>query len=220
MVEASAMAPGSSPAAGAAEVNGIRMAYRTWRGPRRPSHPPVVLLHGLLQSGEGMSNLAAHLARRGPVLVPDLRGRGDTELPASGYDPATMADDVAGLIRATGFGRPVASGRVQGGLVAYPLAARHPEQVSGLVLGDTSPEVSAARAERMLGFIRSLPRTVASFEDALAFYEGPLGLTAARARHYIRSDLREARDGFAWLHNLDLVERIEAAAAPRSDWAV
>jgi len=220
MVETSAMAPGSSPAAGVVEVNGIRMAYRTWRGPRRPSHPPVVLLHGLLQSGEGMTNLAAHLARRGPVLVPDLRGRGGTDQPAGGYDPATMADDVAALIRATGFGRPVAIGRLHGGLVAYHLAARHPEIVSGLVLGDTSPEVSAARAERMQGFIRALPRRFASHDDAVAFYEGPLGLSAARARHDIPSDLRQDGDGYEWRHNLDILERIEAASAPRSDWDV
>lgn len=220
MVDGSAMTPGSSPAGGVAEVNGIRMAYRVWRGPRRVSHPPVVLLHGLLQSGEGMTNLAAHLARRGPVLVPDLRGRGGTDQPDGGYDSATMADDVAALIRTLDFGRPVAIGRLHGGLIAYQLAARHPDLISGLVLGDTSPEVSAGRAERMLGFIRSLPRRFDSFDDAMAFYEGPLGLSAARARHDIPSDLERDGDGYVWRHNIGILEKIEAASAPRQDWTV
>jgi pimeloyl-ACP methyl ester carboxylesterase len=220
MVDGSAMTPGSSPAGGLAEVNGIRMAYRVWRGPRRVSHPPVVLLHGLLQSGEGMNNLAAHLARRGPVLVPDLRGRGGSDQPDGGYDPATMADDVAALMREIGFAPAVAIGRLHGGLVAYHLAARHPELVSGLVLGDTSPEVSAARAERMLGFIRSLPRRFETYDDAVAFYEGPLGLSAARARHDIPSDLQQDGDAYVWRHNIGILEKIEAASEPRSDWAV
>jgi pimeloyl-ACP methyl ester carboxylesterase len=220
MEQVTGIAPGSSPALGAVEANGIRMAYRVWRGPRRVSHPPVVLLHGLLQSGEGMSNLAAHLARRGPVLVPDLRGRGESSRPETGYDPATMADDVAALIVALGVDRPVVIGRLHGGLVAYHLAARHPYLVGGLVLGDTAPEISAARAERMLGFIRALPRRFETYDDAVAFYEGPLGLSAARARHDIPSDLRADGDGYTWRHDLEILERIEAASAPRSDWAV
>lgn len=215
-----AVIPGSGPVTGRTETNGIEMAWRMWRGPRRVTHPPVVLLHGVLQSGEGMTNLAAHLARRGPVLVPDLRGRGDSDQPEDGYDPATMADDVAGLVEALGIERPVVIGRLHGGLVAYHLAARRPDLVRGLVLGDTAPEVSAARAERVLGFVRALPRRFASMDDAIAFYEGPLGLSAARARHDIPSDLVEDGEGLAWRHNLAIVEKIEAAAAPRSDWEV
>ena len=206
--------------AGEARVNGIRLAYRLWPGPDMPSHPPVVLLHGLLQTGEGMAHLAAHLARRGPVLVPDLRGRGRSDQPADGYDPGTMADDVAALLDVLAIERPVAIGRLHGGLVAYHLAARHPRQVRGLVLGDTAPEVSAGRAERERAVVRRLPARFASLADAQEFYERVLGLSPARARHDIPSDLVEVEEGgFGWRHNIDLIARIEDAAAPRSDWA-
>ncbi len=204
---------------GEARANGVRLAYRLWHGPGEPSHPPVVLLHGLLQTGEGMANLAAHLARRGPVLVPDLRGRGLSEQPAAGYDPATMADDVAALLGVLGVERPVAIGRLHGGLVAYHLAARHPGRVRGLVLGDTTPEVSPGRAERERETVRRLPHRFASLDEALEFYERVLGLSPARARHDIPSDLVEdGEGGYRWRHNLDLIARIEDAAAPRSDW--
>ena len=107
-----------------AQANGIAIAYRHWPAPTAAAHPPVVLLHGVLQSSEGMRHLAERLALDGEVLVPDLRGRGDSDRPEAGYEPATMADDVAALIPKLGIDRPVLIGRLHGGLVAYHLAAQ------------------------------------------------------------------------------------------------
>src|SRR5215213_3892652 len=117
--------------AGFEHVNGVRLAYRQWTGPANAEHPPVVLLHGVLQSGEGMRHLAEQLSLDREVLVPDLRGRGDSDRPDDRYDPPTMADDVAGLIDRLGIERPALIGRLHGGLVAYHLAARRPELVCG-----------------------------------------------------------------------------------------
>lgn len=223
MGDAVARAAGAAPGyvSEAIERDGVRLAYRWWPGPGEPAHPPVVLLHGLLQTGEGMANLAAHLARCGPVLVPDLRGRGASSRPADGYDPGTLAADVAALIEAVGSERPVVIGRLHGGLVAYHLAAARPDLVRGLVLGDTVPEVASERAARSLAFLRSLPPRFASEEAALAFYEERLGLSAARARHDMPSDLEpDPAGGLRWRHNLDLIAKIEAASAPRADWDV
>lgn len=206
---------------GSATIGGVRLAYRRWPGPTAGRHrcPPVVLLHGLLQSGDGMANLAAHLARHGAVVVPDLRGRGASDQPADGYDPATMEADVAGLIAALDLDRPVVVGRLHGGLLGYHLAARHPQAIRGLVLGDTAPEIGDVRAAASLAAVRALPRRFATLDDALAFYQERLGLSAARAHHDIPHDLvDEGAAGYRWRHNLDLIERIEAAAMPRSDW--
>jgi pimeloyl-ACP methyl ester carboxylesterase len=202
-------------------VNGVRIAFRHWSTPAQPAHPPVVLLHGVLQSSEGMRHLAEWLAADGEVLVPDLRGRGQSDRPPEGYDPATMADDVAALIARLGLARPCLIGRLHGGLVAYHLAARRPELVSGVVLGDTNPEISAERAERALTAIGTTPRSFASRDDATRFYVDRLGLSAARAEHDIPSDLEESNDGsYRWRHDLELIYRIEAASVPRSDWHV
>ena len=88
----------SQPRTGFEQVNGIRLAYRHWTGPANAPQPAVVLLHGVLQTGEGMRHLAEQLSLDREVLVPDLRGRGESDRPDGGYDPPTMADDVAGLI--------------------------------------------------------------------------------------------------------------------------
>src|SRR5918993_5685399 len=93
----------SQPRTGFEHVNGVRLAYRHWTGPANAQQPPVVLLHGVLQTGEGMRHLAEQLSLDRGVLVPDLRGRGDSDRPDGGYDPPTMADDVAGLIARLGI---------------------------------------------------------------------------------------------------------------------
>jgi pimeloyl-ACP methyl ester carboxylesterase len=203
------------------QVNGVRLAYRHWTGPANAQHPPVVLLHGVLQSGEGMRHLAEQLSLDREVLVPDLRGRGDSDRPDNGYDPPTMADDVADLIDRLGIERPALIGRLHGGLVAYHLAARRPELVCGVVLGDANPEVTADRASQALAAVSSLPPAFASHEDATRFYEEGLGLPPDRARHDIPSDLEVMPDGgYRWRHDLGIVRQIEAAAIPRSDWDV
>ncbi|HEV2127209.1 MAG TPA: alpha/beta hydrolase [Thermomicrobiales bacterium] len=201
-------------------VGDLRMSVLDWMGPEQPLSPPVVLLHGALQSSEGMANLASHLARRGRVIVPDLRGRGATGQPEDGYDPKTMAADVAGLIAEMGVDRPVVIGRLHGGLVAWHLASNHPEAVSGLIIGDTAPEVTNGHAKRLIEMTRLLPRSFRTIDDAYAFYQHTLGLPLERALHDIPFDLRRSRDGFTWRHNLDLVARIEEAALPRADWDV
>lgn len=202
-------------------AGGITQAYRRWSGPTGSRFMPVVILHGVLQAGEGMSYLAELLSAWSDVIVPDLRGRGDTEQPADGYDPGTMAADVAALLDTLEIGPVVVIGRKHGGVVAYHLAANRPELVAGLVLGDTSPQVSDARAERVRERMAALPREFASLQQAERFYEEGLGLPVDRARNDIPVDLQPREDGsLSWRHNLDLVARIEDACMPRSDWAL
>jgi pimeloyl-ACP methyl ester carboxylesterase len=63
----------------------------------------------------------------------DLRGFGASDKPPRGYDPRTLAEDVAGVIRSLGERDAVVVGQGLGGLVAWTLAVVHPRQVSRLV---------------------------------------------------------------------------------------
>lgn len=212
------MTPGGGVKTGSLMVNGIKIAYRRWAA-GRDGFPPAVLLHGALQTSEGMRHLAEKLAIDGEVVAPDLRGRGASERPPDGYDPGTMADDVAQLLDALHLRRAMVVGRQHGGVVAYHLAAKRPELVCGLVLGDSSPEISAERAARIQARIASIPSEFPSRAAADVFYETELKLSAARAQHDIPSDLEETADGrLRWRHNLEIIKRIDAAAMPRSDW--
>ncbi len=196
------------------------MSWLEWPNPGMTGNCSVVLLHGILQSADEQSHIARRLSRFHHVVYPDLRGRGQTEMPDGPCDPATIAADVAALIERLNLERVVVIGRNHGAAVGYHLAANSPGAVHGLVLGDCSPEITPERAERRMREIAAIPRSFDSLDDVMAFYQDDMGVSADRARHDIPNDLAEFGGVFTWRHNLDHVARIEAACCPREDWDV
>src|SRR5258708_30763439 len=88
--------------------------------------PGLVLLHGSPQTGHMWRKVLAALAERFTVVAPDLRGYGDSDRPAAGYDKRTMAADVADVITALGIGPVVLVGHDRGGRVPHRFAPDHP----------------------------------------------------------------------------------------------
>jgi pimeloyl-ACP methyl ester carboxylesterase len=115
-----------------ADVDGIQIAY-TVGG----SGPAVVLLHGFAETSHMWAPLMPLLATDHTVIAPDLRGAGDSERAAGGYDKKTMAKDIRGLVRQLGITGPVQIvGHDIGLMVAYAYAAQFPDDVSRIVLMD------------------------------------------------------------------------------------
>ncbi len=105
---------------------------------------PLLLLHGFPQTHAIWHRIAPRLAEHHYLLMPDLRGYGDSDKPASTSDHApyskrTMALDVVELMRSFGFERFFACGHDRGGRVAHRLALDHPRAVARLMLLDISP---------------------------------------------------------------------------------
>ncbi|HEX3780070.1 MAG TPA: alpha/beta hydrolase [Pseudonocardiaceae bacterium] len=95
--------------------SGVRLAVRSAGA---VDAPPIVLLHGWAQSGAAFAHqLAGPLAERFRLVAPDLRGHGDSAVPADGYDSsAEWAADVRAVLDCAG--RPaVLLGWSYGGLV-------------------------------------------------------------------------------------------------------
>lgn len=201
-----------------ANINGIDLSWLAWADPGKQGRRPVVLLHGLLQSADERSFIGRHLSRYHQVIMPDLRGRGETALPDGSCDPATIAGDVAALLEHLNLRDVVVIGRNHGGAVGYSLAANRPDLLRGLVIGDTSPYISPERAEVRLRDLQATPRAFASVDEAKAFYQNQLGVSEARADQDIPNDLTERDGQLVWRYNLELVERIERESAPREDW--
>lgn len=119
-----------------AVVNGVEISY--WIG---GEGPPVVFLHGYAQTGHMWTPIMPIAARGHTVIVPDLRGAGDSGKPEAGYDKKNMAVDVHELVRSLGFG---AAGRGKvaivghdiGLMVSYAFAAQFPEDTERVVLMD------------------------------------------------------------------------------------
>jgi len=101
--------------------------------------PGMVLLHGYPQTGHMWRKVMPALAERFTVVAPDLRGYGDSDRPAAGYDKRTMAADVADVIRTLGIQPVVLVGHDRGARVAHRLALDHPSLLTRLVLLDIAP---------------------------------------------------------------------------------
>jgi pimeloyl-ACP methyl ester carboxylesterase len=96
-------------------------------------HLPVLLVHGLASNARLWDGVATELARAGHATVAvDLPGHGQSDRPDSGYSPAAVADDLAGLLRALAIGRCVVAGQSWGGNVVLELARRHPAEVAAV----------------------------------------------------------------------------------------
>jgi pimeloyl-ACP methyl ester carboxylesterase len=117
-----------------ARVNGIRLHYVI-----AGEGPPVVLLHGWPQTWYHWRKIIPPLARRYTVVAPDLRGYGESDKPAAGYDKRTMAADVHALVQALGYPRIRLVGHDRGGRVAHRYALDHEDAVERLALLDIIP---------------------------------------------------------------------------------
>jgi len=95
--------------------------------------PLVVLLHGFPEFWWTWREHLPVLAGAGHrVAAMDLRGYGGSDKTPRGYDPATLAQDVSGVIKALGARDAVVVGHGWGGYVAWATAARHPSEVSAV----------------------------------------------------------------------------------------
>jgi pimeloyl-ACP methyl ester carboxylesterase len=111
------------------------------------SGPPLLLVHGLMVSGEMFEPVIGHFAARHRVIVPDLRGHGRSRGLPPPYTAAQLASDLAHLLDHLGVKTTDVVGYSQGGAIAQQLVLDHPSQCSHLVLGCTYAHNIATRRE-------------------------------------------------------------------------
>jgi pimeloyl-ACP methyl ester carboxylesterase len=98
--------------------------------------PPLLLVHGWPETWYAWRLLMPALARDFTVIAVDQRGIGLTGKPRDGYDSATLADDLAGLMDALGHGRFALLGHDTGYFISYALAADHRDRVERVALAE------------------------------------------------------------------------------------
>ena len=108
--------------------------------------PPVILLHGFPETSFAWRHQIPALAERYRVIAPDLRGYGETDKPASGYDKRTMAQDIVALMDALGLAKVALVGHDRGARVATRFAKDHPQRLDRLVVMDNVPTRIVARS--------------------------------------------------------------------------
>jgi pimeloyl-ACP methyl ester carboxylesterase len=103
--------------------------------------PPLLLVHGWPQFWYAWRLVMPALAQHFSVIAVDQRGRGQTSKPApgpsgTGYDTATLANDMAALMDALGHPSFSMAGHDTGMDIAYALAADHPGRIDRLAVAE------------------------------------------------------------------------------------
>jgi haloacetate dehalogenase len=133
------------------EVNGTTVFARFGGDPQRPT---LVLLHGYPQSHAMWHRVVAALADQYFLVLPDLRGYGDSAKPPgvpdhSNYSKRAMAQDVIDVLDRLGRDNFHLCGHDRGGRVAHRLALDHPGRVDKLCVLDIAPTLDMYQATDM-----------------------------------------------------------------------
>jgi pimeloyl-ACP methyl ester carboxylesterase len=149
----------------------------------RGSGTPLLLVHGLLVTGEMFEPVIEHFAIRHRVIVPDLRGHGRSRGLPPPYTAAQLASDLARLLDHLGIDSTAVLGYSQGGAIAQQLVLDHPKRCDRLVLACTFAFNMATFRERLEGHLAPLLIRVLGMRRLakLLFSQGLTGLSKQRA---------------------------------------
>lgn len=122
------------------ELHGHRVIYRI-----AGSGPPVVLIHGMVNSSRHWEAVALRLADEYTVIAPDLIGHGDSATPRGDYSLGAHAASIRDLLAAIGVDSATIVGHSLGGGVAMQFFYQFPQRTERLALvssGGLGREVS------------------------------------------------------------------------------
>jgi len=130
------------------KINDIELAYA-----RRGKGTPLVLLHGFPLDHHLWDDVSSLLEDKFELILPDLRGFGESTTVDAPYSMDDYASDIAGLLDQLGIQKVAVAGHSMGGYVALAFAKLYPERVSGLAL--ISSQVLADPPDRTAGRYKS-----------------------------------------------------------------
>ncbi|HMH48366.1 MAG TPA: alpha/beta fold hydrolase [Solirubrobacteraceae bacterium] len=136
------------------ELHGRRVIYRV-----AGSGPPIVLIHGMLNSSSHWRAVASDLASEYTVIAPDLIGHGDSAAPRGDYSLGAHAASIRDLLAAIGIDQATIVGHSLGGGVAMQFFYQFPQRVERLVLissGGLGREVKPALRSAALPGVSAL----------------------------------------------------------------
>ena len=125
------------------------LPYFTERG----AGPSLLLVHGLMVTGEMFEPASEHLATRHRLIVPDLRGHGRSRRLPPPYTAAQLASDLSRLLDHLGIASIAVLGYSQGGAIAQQLVLDHPKRCDRLMLVCTYAFNMATPRERLEGHL-------------------------------------------------------------------
>ena len=165
-------------------VNGVQLAYE-----RRGKGSPLVLLHGFPLDHHLWDEVVPLLEDTFDVILPDLRGFGESTTVDSPYSMDDYASDIAGLLDQLGIQKAAIVGHSMGGYAALAFARLYPERVSGL--GLVSSQVLADAPERKEGRYKSAADVSANGIESVVATMTPKFTSDERLQSYARESMEQ-----------------------------
>lgn len=202
-----------------ATVRGIRIHYLDYPGPQ----PAIVLLHGLSANAAEFGGLISEgLNESHRVIAPDLRGRGRSGKPVTGYSMPEHAADVIALLDHLGLDTVVMGGHSFGALLSIYLAAHYPDRITRVIVIDAAivfhPDTENLLKPSLARLARVLPSAEAYLNEMKSAAHVN-GVWDSAIEGYYRAELHENPDGTA--QSLTSANAVEQAlrGVGVEDWA-
>lgn len=127
-------------------INGIELGYEILG----QTGQTIVLIHGFGLDHSIWRNVASRYLANHRVILPDVRGHGESEAPKGVYSMTSLANDIKHLLEFLGVSKAIICGHSMGGYVALAFAENSPERLAGLGLITTraKPDSEEGRAGR------------------------------------------------------------------------
>jgi pimeloyl-ACP methyl ester carboxylesterase len=197
-------------------VNGLRVHYLDWGN---AGAAPVVCVHGFTSSAQAFNALARHFAPRFHMLVPDVRGHGDSAWsPTEAYQFSDQVGDLAAFVDQLGLEQFTLIGTSMGGRIAMAYAGEHSERLVRLVINDIGPDVEGG-SQRITQTVSTRPEAFATLDAAIA-YRRQVSLirrSVEDEREFALGVLRQRPDG-QWVWKMDpayIRQRMQPGGRPR-----
>ena len=148
--------------------DGVKIQLAEWGGHGRA----ILCIHGITANCRCWDVVASSLSPDFRVLAMDLRGRGHSDKPASGYSVEQHCRDILSLLDDLKITRPVIMGHSLGAFIALAFAAMYPDSVDRVILVDGGGDLSKEQLEKVFAAIKpALDRLGKIFPSAEAYME-------------------------------------------------
>jgi len=180
-----------------AKGDGLEIQLAVWEGDGKT----ILCIHGLTANCRCWDVIAPAIAPTHRVVTLDLRGRGLSDKPATGYSETHHLSDILAVMDDLDIERSFLLGHSLGGYIAMGFAARHPDRVEGLILMDAGGELSQAHWDRVTAAIKPsidrLEQTFPSTDHFLGLMQQVpfLNPWSSAIETYLRYDVKPVADG-------------------------
>ncbi|MFQ5484043.1 MAG: alpha/beta fold hydrolase [Desulfobacterales bacterium] len=148
--------------------NGVEINLAVWEGAGKP----VICVHGITANCRSFDVMAKALSPVNRVIAMDLRGRGRSDKPQTGYSLEHHLRDIICVMDSLGLEKAVLMGHSLGAFISLAFGVRYPDRTDRIILVDGGGKLSKEQLDDVFAAIKpSLDRLGKVFPSAGAYIE-------------------------------------------------